>query len=150
MEKTVALARDLKSRGNEVVIVVLSNFQPKGQLSELEIYTQTLRKLDPELDVRAYRETNDTLGQVEKSFELKEEMGAQLIFTITWMHYLRVIYLAHGRPAKYFGAFGLPHPAFIIIDPVCLLFQPLTDALGLKNFFQRLIVRQREKGKILF
>lgn len=139
----------MKNNGNGIVIAILSNFQPKGQLSEIEIYTRLLKKLSPDLDVHTFRETNDTLGQVEKSLELANQMDAQLAFVSTWMHYPRVRYLARRSKAKHYGAFGIPQPAFALIDPFCLIIQPLIDQLGLSKFFQKIIVSRREKGKIL-
>jgi len=144
--RTIAIARRLKSKGNQVVIAILSNFQPKGRLSEIEIYENAFRRLAPDLNVLTFRETNDTVGQVERSFELKSEMKANLIFITTWMHYLRVIYLARTRKVQHYGSFGIPSPIFAFIDPLALILQPLIMLFGLGNFFQRVTVRRREKG----
>src|SRR3989344_2460475 len=95
VQRKVAIARDLKTQDNKVEIVILSNFQLKGKLSEIEVYTKAFHILAPELEVRSYKETNDTLGQVEKSFELRDEMDAKLVFITAWMQYPRVLYLAH-------------------------------------------------------
>ncbi len=148
-KRSIAIARELKSKGAEVSIIILSNFKPKGKPSEIEIYAETFHNLAPELNVQSYKETNDTLGQVERSFELKKEIDAELIFISAWMQYPRVLYLAHGRNARHHGVFGIPQPTFALIDPVCIVLQPIADMLGLSNFFQKIIVHQREKGRIL-
>lgn len=149
IEKTVHIARVLEKRGDLTTIVLLSNFQPRGKQSELEIYGRTFKKLSPELKVLSINETSDTLGQVEKSFELSKEMNADLIFVSAWMQFLRVIYLSKRRPAQYYGVFGIPQPAFAIIDPLCIIFEPLIHLFGLAGYFSRRIVKQRQKGKIL-
>lgn len=148
-QRTVRIARELEEKGGEAVIAILSDFQPKGKPSEIEIYTRAFHSLAPNLKVLSYRETNDTLGQVERSFELQKELGAKLVFVSAWMQYPRVRYLAHGRQALHFGAFGIPQPAFALIDPICIVLQPVVQALGLGAFFQKLIVRRREKGRVL-
>ena len=149
LQRTVAITRNLQKDGKRVFIAILSNFHPQGQLSEIEIYTKILAGLAPELEVRSYQETNDTAGQVERSFELAEELNAHLIFISTWMHYPRVRYLAQRRSADHYGAFGIPQPAFAFIDPFCLFFQPIGDLLGVSNYFRNFVIHQREKGKIL-
>src|SRR5882724_9325244 len=80
IERTAAIARELKSGRSEVIIAIISDFRPEGKPSEIEIYTRALFELAPELQVHSYKETNDTVGQVERSFELGKEMGAELIF----------------------------------------------------------------------
>jgi hypothetical protein len=153
IQKTANIARGLKNKGAEAMIVLLSNFQPKGKPSEIQIYQSVFEKLAPELNIVAYRETNSTLEQVERSFELKKEMGAELIFISTWMHYLRVRYMARGKPAQHYAVFGMPQPAFAIIDPICIVFgiilEPIADFFGIGKFFREFIIREREKGKIL-
>ena len=149
LERTVAIAQELKKQGGEITITILSNFQPQGKPSEIEIYIQALYKLAPELYVNSYKETNSTFEQVEKSFKLKNEISAELIFISAWMQYPRVLFLAHGRAAQHFGVFGIPRPAFALIDSLCIILEPLVTILGLNKFFNKIIVRQREKGKIL-
>lgn len=149
IRKTIEIARKLKKRGDEVTVAIISNFQPKGRSSEIEIYKGLFNKLAPELNISSYRETNCTAEQIELSFELKRKMGAEIIFISTWMHYPRVLYLAHGRAASHYGVFGITQPAFTFIDPLSFLLEPLANMLGLANFFQKKIVRRREKGKIL-
>jgi hypothetical protein len=58
LQRTVQISQELKGKGNDVVIAVLSNFQPKGKLSEIEIYTEMLYRFAPELSVLSYKETN--------------------------------------------------------------------------------------------
>ncbi len=150
--RTATIARTLKSKGHEIEIALISNFHPKGELSEIEMYAKAFDELSPEVNrnIVSYQETNETLGQVERSFELAKEMNAELIFISAWMQYPRVLYLACGRNALHYGLFGIPQPAFAFIDPFCIVFQPIVDMVGLSSFFQKIIVRQREKGKILF
>ncbi|SRR5258708_30222219 len=149
IERTIRIARELKSEGSEAAIAILSNFQPKGKPSEIEIYTETFHKLAPELNVILFKETNITIDQVDRSFELGKEMESELIFISAWMQYPRVLYLAHGRKARHYGVFGIPQPIFAIIDPVCILLEPLAFILGISNFSKAIVVRQREKGRIL-
>lgn len=149
VEHTVKIAKKLKKQGSDPAIVLLSNFQPKGKLSEIEIYEGVIKKLAPELKINSYRETNCTAEQVEKSFTLQKETGAKLIFVSAWMQYLRVLYLARGRDALHYGVFGIPQPVFAIIDPICIVLEPLANIFGFASFFQKRIVRQREKGRIL-
>lgn len=153
--KTIEIARELKNRNHEAIIIELSNYRPKGVWSEIATYSHAFKHLAPELEIQSYRETNDTLGQVQKSLELAEAMDAELLFISTWMQYPRVVYLAdskkinRGRKAKHYGVFGIPQPVFALIDPICIIFQPLVDILGLSPLFQRLTVHEREKGRIL-
>lgn len=147
--RTVDIAAQLKATGNEVVVGIISAFQPSGRPSEVEIYSRMLHDLEPGLAIRAYSETNDTVGQIERSLDLALEIGATPVFVTTWMHYPRVRYLARGRPALHFGALGVPQPLFMSIDPFCLIFQPIGDALGITDSFRRVIIREREQGRIL-
>lgn len=149
-KRTVELARRLRKENHEVTILLISSFQAKGKASELEIYSETFRVLAPELKVLSYRETTETIEQVEKSFKLAKEIGAQPVFISTWMHYPRVRYLARFGKALHYGVFGIPQPAFALIDPLWMILQPLVDLLRLRSFFQKFIMHQREKGKILF
>jgi hypothetical protein len=103
VKRTVKIARRLKYQGHEVTIAILSHFKEKGQPSEIEIYTRAFKQLAPELHVCAYRQTYDTLGQVEKSFKLSAEMGANLVFISAWEQYPRVLYLARSRKAKHYA-----------------------------------------------
>jgi hypothetical protein len=146
--RTVQVARKLRGEGGETVIAILSNFQPKGKPSEIEIYTSTLRRLAPEFDVRTFKETNDTLGQIERGFELGREMAAEVIFLSAWMQYPRVRYLGRGKKARHYGIFGIPSPIFAFVDPLAMILQPLIMLLGLGAFFQRITVRRREKGVV--
>jgi hypothetical protein len=149
IERTVEIARKIKNQGDDATLILLSNFQPKGRSSEIEIYEEAIKKLAPEIKVISYRETNCTAEQIEKSFKLQKEVGAKLIFISAWMQYPRVLYLAHDRIALHYGAFGIPHPVFTIIDLACIVLEPLANMFGIANFFQKIIVRQREKGRIL-
>jgi hypothetical protein len=149
LKRTAEIARHVKERDNEVVIAIISAFRPAGHPSEIDIYSQALYKLAPELTVLSYRETNDTYGQVENGFRLASEMRAVPVFITTWMHYPRVRYLARGRAAQHYAAFGIPQPFFLFIDPFCLIFQPIGDLLGITEFFRRAIIREREQGRIL-
>ncbi|MBI1308483.1 MAG: hypothetical protein GC129_01310 [Proteobacteria bacterium] len=149
MEKTSSLARKLKAEGHETWVVLLSDFKPRGKLPELEIYQQAFAQVAPELEVKAYRETNDTLGQVERSLELRDKEQAVLVFVSAWMQYPRVVYLARKEGARHYGVFGIPQPAFALIDPFCMLTYPLVEWLGLGRFFQRILLRRREEGRIL-
>lgn len=146
VERTIAIARDLQRSGNRAEIAILSRFEPKGESSERELYLRLFNELAPELSVIGYKETIDTVEQVERSFGLGAEKGARIIFVSTWMHYPRVIYLAHGRKAGHYGAFGLPSPIFALIDPLAMIFQPLAMACGLGGFFGRLTAERRDKG----
>lgn len=129
LKRTGEIARELKAMGNEVAIAIISAFHPLGSPSEIAVYSQILLKLAPELTVLSYKETNDTAGQVERGFRLASEMAAVPVFITTWMHYPRVRYLARGRPAQHYAAFGIPQPLFLFIDPFCLVFQPIGDVL---------------------
>ena len=149
VEKTILIAKRLKNDGDEAVIAIIANFQPKGQPSEIEIYKGAFDKLAPDLHVNYYKETRCTAEQVERSFELQKEIGGEIIFISAWMQYPRVIYLAHGRKARHFGAFGIPSPAFAILDPLCIIIEPLADMLRIGNFSREMIVNRRKKGKIL-
>lgn len=147
--KTISIAGEHKQRGDEVVIVILSQFRATGKPSEIDVYSAVFRRLAPELTILSYSETHCTAEQVERSFSLSKEMGAELIFFSAWMQYLRVLYLARGRTAQHYSVFGIPQPVFAIIDPLCIFLEPLAHMLGVASFFQRIIVRQREKGRIL-
>lgn len=147
--RTAKIARNLMDGGNQVTVAIISAFQPPGKPSEIDIYCQALRDLAPELTVRAIREATETVGQIERSFRLAQEMNARVIFISTWMHYPRVRYLARGKPARHYGAFGIPQPAFLFLDPLFLIFQPLGDLLGMTSFLRRAIIRERERGRIL-
>ena len=140
--------RELKNKGNEVIISILSNFQPKGKLSEIEIYTEIFTKLAPELYVNSYRETNSTMEQVERSFELAKEMGAELIFISAWMQYPRVKYFSRCKKAYHYGVFGIPQPVYAFGDPLSIILDPVLDILGLATFFRKIQIHQREKGRI--
>lgn len=148
VRRTIAIARRLRDKGAEVSVIILSSFQSKGRSSEIEIYTKAFHDLAPGLDVRSYKETNDTLGQVERSFELADQLGAKLVFISAWMQYPRVLYLARGRKALHYGTFGIPSPIFAFIDPLSIILQPIIILLGLGSYFQRMTVRRREKGTI--
>ncbi len=148
-ERTVEIARQLVASGNEVTIAIISAFQPPGKPSEIDIYRQALSGVGPELTIRAYRDATDTVGQIERSFGLAAEMGASPVFISTWMHYPRVRYLTRGRRARHYGAFGIPQPAFLFLDPFFLIFQPVGDFLGITGWFRRAIIRERERGRIL-
>ena len=149
IKRTVELAGHLRVEGHDVVIAVISGFQPDGQPSEREIYANTIHQLAPALTVRVYNETNDTVGQIERGFSLARQMAARPTFIATWLHYPRVRYLSKGRPAKFLCAFGLPHPAFLFIDLFCLIAQPIGDLLGVSDFFRKTIIHQRDRGRIL-
>ncbi len=146
--RTIEIARELKNKGNEVIISILSNFQPKGKLSEIEIYTEIFTKLAPELYVNSYRETNSTMEQVERSFELAKEMGAELIFISAWMQYPRVKYFSRCKKAYHYGVFGIPQPVYAFGDPLSIILDPVLDILGLATFFRKIQIHQREKGRI--
>lgn len=149
LERTVEVARQLVQSGNEVIIAIISAFQPPAKASEAEIYRRTLYELAPELTLRVYKDESDTVGQIERTFNIADEMAAKPVFIATWMHYPRVRYLARRRPARHYGAFGIPQPAFLFMDPIFLIFQPIGDFVGLTSFFRKAIIRARERGRIL-
>lgn len=149
VKRTVKIARRLKHRGADVTIAILSHFKKEGQPSEINIYTEAFQELSPELNVISYRETYDTLGQVERSFSLSEQMGAKLVFISAWEQYPRVRYLARGRKAKHYAVFGIPNYEFLFIDPIAMILQPIVMFLGLGKFFQRILVHERSKHRVL-
>jgi len=149
LKRTIEIAHQLENLGNEVTIAVISAFHPNGRVSETDVYRRILLALAPELKVHTYKETNDTRGQVERSFELAAHNGATPIFISTWMHYLRVRYLCGRRPARHCGVFGIPHPAFAFIDMLCLVLHPIVDFFGVEEFFRRAAIHRRKQGKIL-
>jgi hypothetical protein len=147
VEKTVAIARSLKQQGNDVHIAILSKFKPEHGASEIDIYMHAFAELAPDLTVTPYHETNDTLGQVEKSFALQKERGAELVFISAWLQAPRVKYLAHGRPASYCAVFGIPQPVYAFVDPLYAIFYPILDALHIGEPIQNWVVARRETGK---
>ena len=149
VEYTIRLIRKLKHEGNEVHIAILSNFKPASKPSEIEMYTKLFDTLAPELKVMSYRETYDTKEQIERVFELSRDSNITPVFVSTWMHYLRVRYVSRGHEASHHMVFGIPQPLFFIIDIFCLIFQPITDFLGITEFFRKSIRKRREKGTIL-
>ena len=52
LARTAEIAGQLTERGSEVIIAIISGFQAAGKPSEIEIYSQTLHDLRPELKVR--------------------------------------------------------------------------------------------------
>ncbi len=150
VEKTIRIGRELKSKGNDVTIILLSHYKLEGEESELQIYGKEFTKLAPELEVKSYWETYNTYEQVEKSFQLKRELnGDELVFVSSWMHYLRILYFTHGREAVHYGVFGIPHPIFAFIHPVSFVIDPIIDVLGLRAPFEILADHEREEGRIL-
>lgn len=150
IERTIEIAKELQNKGGDVTVTLLSNFQPKGKPSEIEVYTDVFKKLAPELHVNSYRETNNTSEQVEKSFQLAKQSDSQLIFiSVAWLHYPRVLYHAAGRKAVHYAVFGIPHPIFAIGDITSLIIEPVVDLFGLTNRFEKAIDHEREQGKIL-
>jgi CRISPR/Cas system CSM-associated protein Csm2 small subunit len=146
IKRTITITQTLSNNRNEIIILILSSFQAKGKPSEIELYTKAFNTLAPGLNIHSYRETYETLEQIERSFEISKELGADLIFISTWMKFPRTVYLARGRKAKHYGTFGIPSPIFAFINPLSMILQPIIILLGLGKFFQRITTRRREKG----
>lgn len=147
VQKTTKLARALQQKGNTVHIALLSKYHPQHQPGEIHIYRQAFSEVAPELVITPYHQTEDTLGQVEKSFRLQEEMGAHLIFITAWLQYPRVRYLAHRRKAVHRGAFGIPQPVYVWVDLFAIVLYPIMDALHIARWLHRIVVRRRNLGK---
>lgn len=149
VRRTINLARTLRNTGGDVIIAIISAFHPNGKTSEAKMYLALFRELAPDLTIRLIYKTSDTIGQVEEGFRLAEALNANVHFVAAWMQLPRIRYLTANRKADFYGAFGIPQPAFAIIDPLCLVFQPVTDVFGLTHVVRSMVINRRKKGLIL-
>lgn len=149
VEITIRIARGMERNGSKFSIAMISGFKLKGKLSEIEIYRGAFSSLAPETKINAYNEANDTISQVKKALELGKKCNADVVFVSTWMQYPRVAYLSRGKRAMHYCVFGIPQPFYFFIDIMCIFLQPISDFLGITGIFQNIILRRREKGRIL-
>jgi hypothetical protein len=146
---TANMAMRLQTEGHDVQIAIISSFTKPGNRSEIELYTHKIQEYAQGLTIVPYSEMKDTVGQVDHSFNLAQKQGRDVIFTSCGPQFWRVKYLAKGRKAQHHLVWGIPHFGFALIDPICLVFQPLTDTLGFTNLIRNRILAQRDKGRIL-
>ena len=139
-------------------ILLLTNNKVANAEPETHYYSEALEEFEcerctywEELAGKRYivvRECQETISQVERSIEIAKEHCLGPVFVSTFMHYLRVRWLARAWKADHYSAFGIPRPREALSDLILIFLFPIVDGLGWRRHFQERIQARREQGKL--
>ena len=140
-------ATEISQSATDPKFLVVTGFQAEGSSHEVEIYSAILNALAPHVQIIAIRDGRETIKQIDIIRRVADEQKEELVIISTFLHYLRVRYLARGIKARHVVAFGIPRPREIVNDITLTALMPLVDVLGLRSLFLRCIEGRRAAGK---
>lgn len=146
-KKAVKLEKKFLARGNEVEILILTDFQTKGSPHDADYYTEALRELNAS-KLRVICEETETVGQIKKANQIAKREGKRLVVISSLAHFPRVWWICRGEKIAHSIVCGIPRPKEFITDIILDVAFPLIDILGQRNRFERFVEKRRESGKI--
>lgn len=143
------LEKGLLALGDEVEIIVISDFQMAGCRHEADYYREALEKLGGR-NIREIREFPETLGGTIGQVEIIKQLGqnAKMIVISTFAHYPRVRWLCRELGFKHYAAFGIPRLSELISDSILTFLFPLLNLCGGREWFKRWVGSRQEGGRL--
>lgn len=139
-----------ENQNPESKILLITNFQT-NEGNEADYFSEILIDLDVDYNkIKVIREGVETLEQLLTAKYLVENDGSKLLIVCTFLHFLRVRWICWMEEieARFKVAFGLPEPKNAVMNIILTAVYPILDLLGCSGWFQNLVIKRREKGKI--
>lgn len=132
--------------GFPATMLILSDVQIAGEEHEVELYSGFLDELGFTGPRIVLRETYETIGQLDRAFEIAQEEDFQLVVVSTFLHYPRVRWLCRGRGAIHKCVWGIPRPREAITDIILAVVFPFIDMFGWRKGFLQKVNKRRQAG----
>ncbi len=112
------------------LVVVISGVHINGAEPEALVYYSSLVKLGVDKDqIMVIERCHETIGQLDEAIRLAED--DDLLFIVTWAHYLRVLWLLRGKKKVQVKiCWGLPRWKEVVTDFVFTLLFPAIELYG--------------------
>ena len=145
---SIKRAKTLHARHPDSKILVLSNVQVGGCEHEVDCSLRALCMLDvPGGDILVLRKGCETIEQLEIARDIAKKEGAKLVVVSTWLHYLRVRWLARGMGAEHHITYGRPRLREALTDIALIPGMIFIDLLGRREWFKKKVEKRRLSGK---
>lgn len=142
------VAARLQKNMPDAVVYVPSAFQQADSPSELDFYGAQLRADGVSADALLLDPHGlDTIEQCDLALALAAKQNARLIAVSCAVHERRVRHLLRGQDVEHVIARGTPSRWLQFTHIVLGFVFPVIDALGLRDWWKRRVVRRRLAGK---